>query len=268
MTTGVSTTRRPARIAGAAMLAASLTLAGCQTTNQDIGTVAGAVAGAAVGSQIGSGSGRVIATIVGAAAGAWVGNRIGQYLDERDRERMAEATQTTAVSGEPKTWSNPDTGVSGRTEVVETTREQAPAEVPVLKARVQTTPPIDYIGAQYRATSNINVRGGPSTDYVIVGGLSEGETVDVVGQVQGRNWHMIARNNVGEGYVFAPLLEPTGRTGVLVAETAPDDPDVEVTQVQTTRECRTVEQTVVLENGREETETVRACQGPNGWEIV
>lgn len=106
------------KIAAAAVLLLALT--GCQTTNQTLGTTLGAVGGGLVGSQIGGGSGRYWATAGGVLAGALIGNQVGAYLDAQDQQKLASATQQTFETGKTQRFSNPQTGVSATTKIVET----------------------------------------------------------------------------------------------------------------------------------------------------
>jgi len=57
--------------------------------------------------------------VIGAVAGAWVGSRIGAHLDEEDRRRLSEDSQRSAATGRPYSFYNSDTGVRGKTHVVE-----------------------------------------------------------------------------------------------------------------------------------------------------
>lgn len=260
--------QRKALLSGVVMGSMLLATAACQTTKQDVGTVIGGVLGAAAGSQIGDGGGRVVAVIVGAAAGAWIGNQIGQYLDEEDQKRLAEATQTTAVSGQPISWTNPDTGVSGTTRVVKEETRSENVAVPVLKERVTELPPFEYIGERYSVASASNVRGGPGTDYKVVDSLNAGQTVDVIGEVEGKPWYLVGENGVGNGFVFNKLLKPTGQASTVLVNDDATGPGVSSQQTVAQRNCRTIEQVVVLQDGAEQVEKVTACQGSNGWEIV
>ena len=89
--------------------------------------------------------------------------------------------------------------MSGRAEVVNAEPTRQSVAVPVLKDRVQQVPPLELIGEPYRATADANVRGGPGTDYVVVGNLSRSETVTVAGKVEGRPWYMISQGGAGSG---------------------------------------------------------------------
>lgn len=104
-------------------------LFGCENmSKQQMGTVVGAVAGAAAGSQVGKGRGRVVGAVVGGVVGGFVGSKIGSMLDNQDRKRHAEATKKALDTGQPQTWSNPDTGNSGKVEVVSTPPVQPAAQ--------------------------------------------------------------------------------------------------------------------------------------------
>jgi surface antigen len=237
-------------------------------SQEQIGTGLGALAGGLIGTQIGSGSGQLIATVIGTVGGAWIGNRIGAHLDEQDRRRAAEAAQRATLTGEPQVWRNPESGVSGRAEVVKTKTTRQTVAVPVLKDRVQQVPPIDLIGESYRATADANVRGGPAADYAIVGHLNKGETVTVAGKVKGQPWYMVSQGGAGSGFVQANLLTPAPTTAAAAKEPAAPVGAVEERTVETGRTCRTVRQTVTLTDGSTREEEVTACQGPNGWEVV
>ncbi len=67
---------------------------------------------------------------------------------------------------------------------------------------VPTEPPASS-GSTYYATANVNVRSGPSTRYSVVGGLTSGQRVTVVGS--SGNWYRISWNN-GSAYVSASYL--------------------------------------------------------------
>jgi surface antigen len=262
------------RIGGLGLVAAFLPMGACDTAlinKQQAGTLiggaAGAVGGYTLGKEIGGTQGKILGGVLGAATGAWIGSRIGASLDEIDRQKLAEATQHTAVTGQPEKWHNPDTGVTVQTKVASTTTKTEPVTVPVLKDRVQEVPPLELIGMPYQAKGSTNVRGGPGTDYKVVGALHQGQAIPVVGKVKGRDWFMVGEGGAGSGFVSTSLLEP------LPSGAAPPPPQapagaVETKTVRAERVCRTVEQVVIDAHGKETTERVTACQGPNGWEVV
>jgi len=106
-------TSRFAQIARTAMTIAAATAAlslatGCyddsgQPSNQATGTVLGAVAGGAIG---GLAFGSVGGVVGGALVGALAGNLVGRALDNQERARLAQATQTafTAETNQPTNY--------------------------------------------------------------------------------------------------------------------------------------------------------------------
>lgn len=248
----------------------SLSVAACNVTKKDAMTVGGAGAGAALGSLFGSGTGRIISMVAGAAAGAWLGRELAGYLDEREQRQLVRQTQSTATTGRTETWTNPDTGTRVSTEVTGQTTSTESFQVPVKKSKLSNNemPPFDFVGKQFNVLKNANVRGGPSTNFKVVGSLRANTTVDVIGKVTGKPWYIIGENGVVDGFVYTTLLQPTEAAvaTVLADPSAGDNPDVNMLSATTTANCREITQTIVLKDGKEKTETVKACEGPNGWQ--
>ena len=108
------------KMISAAIISASLLLAGCSTvpSKQEQGAAAGAVVGGVLGSALGDGH-----ADKGWAIGAWrpfrcqsIGDQIGAQLDERDRLLAAQNLQYSLEStknGAVTTWQNPNTGNGG-----------------------------------------------------------------------------------------------------------------------------------------------------------
>ncbi|HET7061825.1 MAG TPA: hypothetical protein VFI43_06560 [Nitrosospira sp.] len=83
------------------------------------GSIAGAIGGSYLGRYLGGGTVGAIATsVAGGVAGYYVGAGIGGYLGRDDQKKMANASQQAVYTGEPQTFSNPDSGVKGRAEVI------------------------------------------------------------------------------------------------------------------------------------------------------
>ena len=232
-------------------------------TNEDIGRVLGGVGGAIVGSQFGGGSGKWVAAAVGAAGGFFVGGEIGKYLDQRDRQGLAESRQQALDSGEPVTWNNPDTGVQSTARVTETSYRPVPtANSGGAQDVLWRVPPLQLIGSDYEATATSNVRGGPGTEYAVMGQLNAGEPVHVVGKVVDADWLMVARNGIGRGFVHADLLRPAQVRARI-------DRPLSTAELDGIRECSILEQQVRLADGTSETRRARACRSTDGsWELV
>ncbi len=87
-------------VTGASILIMAMSLSGCLESiprNPGLlttaGTVVGGVAGYGIGNAVGGKNAEWIGTGAGAVLGALLGNQIAQYLDERDRQAAAKATQ-------------------------------------------------------------------------------------------------------------------------------------------------------------------------------
>ncbi|MEM9289073.1 MAG: SH3 domain-containing protein [Pseudomonadota bacterium] len=199
-----------------------------------------------------------------------VGNAIsrdfGNFLRDGDLESQESSVMSTIFTGEPAMWSNSESGTSGEAKVVKEKTKTKKKKVVVLKDKVETVPELDLIGENYRAKTSTNVRGGPGTDYAVVGRLNSGDVVNVVGKVSGDEWYMISQGGVGTGYVFLELLEPAASMDATVVG-APEG-DVAEVKTKTKQTCKTIEQTVTGPDGETKKDTIKACQGPNGWEIV
>ncbi|MDB6061139.1 MAG: type 3 domain protein [Verrucomicrobiaceae bacterium] len=250
-------------------------VAGCAQngggSKTNTGTAVGAVAGAAVGASVAKN--KAAGAVLGALLGGLIGNRIGNLLDERDQARLQESTQKSIVTGTNQTWTNPETGVQAKT-VVKETPPPPPQErqIPVLKNKVKQLPPLELIGEDYAALTDINVRGGPAADYEIVDQLKRGADVHVVGKVKGQNWYLISQNGAGSGFVASNLVKSLGTATVVAkadpAKAAVPDANIVQTPVASTTTCRVVTQQVKTKNGQTANQDVKACRGPNGWEIV
>jgi surface antigen len=95
---------------GVAVLALvfSLLVSGCATNDKEtMGTVFGGALGAWIGHRVDDGGAGGI--VIGALAGALVGKMIGRYMDQSDRERLAQ-TLNEAPSGKAVEWQNENTG--------------------------------------------------------------------------------------------------------------------------------------------------------------
>jgi surface antigen len=100
------------------LVAVLLALGACESsgmsTGETVGTLGGAAAGGLLGSQIGKGQGRLLAAVAGTLAGGYLGNRLGAHFSAADRTQAATAERSAVTSGEPTSWSNSDSGNSGR----------------------------------------------------------------------------------------------------------------------------------------------------------
>ena len=106
---------------------AAFVLGACNTTDrgskETIGGITGAVLGGVLGSQVGKGKGQLVAVGAGAILGGLLGSSIGKSLDDVDRMKANQATQSsleTSRDGAATSWSNPNSGNSGQVEPTRT----------------------------------------------------------------------------------------------------------------------------------------------------
>lgn len=229
-------------------------------TKENIGKAVGAAAGALLGTQIGSGRGKLAAVAIGTLAGYWAGGKIGQRLSQRDQAGIAYTTHEALESNQTRTWQNPDTGVSTRVSVREAGAGGGGQNglEPLGRA-----PTLALINEYFIADSNINVRGGPSTEYVILYRLAQGERVPVVGQVADSEWLMIAEQGGGNGFVYGPLLSPSHESDNAIREAMRTGETFATYEVES-RECRIITQEVVLPDDTARTHEFKACRQADG----
>jgi uncharacterized protein YraI len=89
-----------------------------------------------------------------------------------------------------------------------------PESNPDLAAGTPTGAPTETPGPKANtATVNANLRAGPGTNYPVVGGLQEGDTVEIVGQTGDGGWYRVERANGSFAWVFAALIEVGSESG-------------------------------------------------------
>lgn len=99
--------------------------------------------------------------------------------------------------------------------------EEPPVEEEVVEEVVVEAP------AEALINSNMNVRGGPGTNYNIVGGANQGERYPVTGKSTDGTWWQIDYSGEA-GWVFGELVTTTGVESVQVAANIPPPPPTAV----------------------------------------
>ena len=131
-----------ARIRRLTIVALIMLLPACQSADTRrfggiLGSVAGSIGGSYLGSYLGGGTaGRIVGAVAGGVAGYYVGSTVGGYLGKEDRQRMAQASQAAFDTGQPQTFSNPDTGLKGKAEVVPTQTAEQSGECKTIRQTV------------------------------------------------------------------------------------------------------------------------------------
>ncbi|SEP38958.1 glycine zipper 2TM domain-containing protein [Nitrosovibrio sp. Nv6] len=112
------------------VVALVMLLAACQSAETRrfggiLGGVAGSVGGSYLGSYLGGGTaGRIIGAVAGGVGGYYLGSEIGGHLGQDDQRRMAETSQRAYETNQTQTFSNTDSGVKGKAEVVGTSEDR------------------------------------------------------------------------------------------------------------------------------------------------
>ncbi|MCB0070248.1 MAG: SH3 domain-containing protein [Caldilineaceae bacterium] len=114
--------------------------------------------------------------------------------------------------------------------------EQAPAEQPAEGQPAEAAPPDTPEAtptpepppaAEAIINSNMNVRGGPGTNYNILGGANQGERYPVTGRSNDGTWWQINYNGQ-DGWVYGELVTTQNVESVQVAQNIPAPPPTAV----------------------------------------
>jgi surface antigen len=255
----------------------------CQSSGnkQAGGAVAGAVIGGLLGNSTGGKRSRGVNTVLGAAAGAAVGSYIGCRMQTSDQQRAEAAAQRALQYGENTTWTNPETGASGRINVISSRPYDArpydgrnqgyrqSVDLRGVRFAAGVQPQSNYFGAagEYEANNRVNLRGGPSTNAPIVGRLQAGESFDALARVRGAggtDWILVGNDRTAIGYVAESVVTPVPQT---YAEDRYDR-NQPYSGRASNQMCRTFDQTITTGSGDTETNRYTACQTPNGEWVV
>jgi surface antigen len=217
---------------------------------QEAGAVIGGVVGGLLGSQV-SKNERGLGTVVGAAIGAAAGSWIGCRMQSTDQARAQRAMQDALDKGQSQSWNNPQTGASGQVNIVSTSYGPPVAGASMRFAPgVQTLASYDSMKGLYAASSQVNLRAGPSTHAAVLGKLSAGEPFDALGKVPGQPWVLAGRYGQAIGYVAESLVRPQ---------------DYRTAEAS----CRVVDQTINAPGYGSTTERYNACRGAGGqWQVT
>ena len=165
-------------------LVLACSLENVKLSSESIGSVAGGLLGGALGNAACDGSDQQeLCTLVGVAAGAYIGNRVGKHLDEKDKERHAQAT-AAALSAETENssagWENTENGTSGKVSVVSKEQKQVTKTVPVLKDRVETVMPLEQLGSAGKLGPYTDIYALAATAYCALTGKPPADCNDRV----------------------------------------------------------------------------------------
>lgn len=201
------------------------------------------------------------------ALAADIEDAFGRMLRGEALELHQGAVLSALATGKNASWTGKKGKAGGEVKVVDSDEVEAPIEIAIDPARAAPPPAIDLIGEDYHAVADMNVRKGPGVAHPVTGALSPNQTVTAIGKVRTANWYLIGDNGVATGYVYGEGLAPGAAAQASPVSSGPPA-TVETATVDAKRTCRTIEQTITDKKGRQQTETMRACMGPNGWELA
>ncbi|MGH8494755.1 MAG: hypothetical protein ACREVN_01305, partial [Gammaproteobacteria bacterium] len=186
---------RSARRAGL-ILCVSLMLAACGGNGGGFFKELGRdVAGVA---KTGMTAGRNFGVSVAAAAKGFSAGFV-ERMTPGDLEEAAAARNRSIETGEPQTWSNPETGTAGTVRTVPAeSRPAAPTQVTVGEL-IEVNAPMIAVGEPYIVTapSGVNVRAGPGTQYPVVMQLADAQHFDAIARLRDDDWYLIGKGSVG-----------------------------------------------------------------------
>ncbi|WP_160491233.1 SH3 domain-containing protein [Pseudomonas sp. R-28-1W-6] len=236
----------------AAFVASALILStGCANKAQT-GTLVGAGIGGVACNLLTKNSSnmtRLLATAGCAAVGGLLGNKIGSMLDERDQLALAQKKEMVLASAAPGTKFDWNSGHSGATATLETTKQYTQTK-PVQVKRVATVqaPPkdLELLGKPYVTTaSSSNVRAAPSKTAEKVGGMTQGTEFNAIGKTG--EWILVGRKGVNVGYIHNSLVAEKGATKAAVKS---DFEVVDVTKPETKAFAVTQAEAVAVQTGK------------------
>lgn len=216
------------------------------------GAVVGGLVGALAGSQV-SKNERALGAVIGAGIGAAIGNNLGCRMDRKARLDAQAAFEKALETGRAQNWSDPQTGASGRIEVLGPGTSEGGgstsyagrwryAQGVTVASRVSTA------GGTYASASRINMRAAPNTSAAVVDRLQANEPFEVAGAVAG-GWLAVVEDGLIQGYVARSVVRPVGGGA--------------------DGECRLVQQTVTERGQPSYRERFNACRdGSGGWRLT
>lgn len=96
---------------------------------------------------------------------------------------------------------------------------EAPTATPEPPTATPVTDP------EVRTESAMNVRGGPGTNYTVVGALNTGDVARITGKNEAGDWWQISLAGGTTGWVYGPLVTTSGNIdGVAIAAAPPPPP--------------------------------------------
>lgn len=216
------------------------------------GAVVGGLVGALAGSQV-SRNERGLGAVIGAGLGAAIGNNIGCRMDRKTKLDAQAAFERALETGQAQSWSDAQTGSSGRIAVLGSSSAGGGAS-PSYSGRwryaqgVTVARKVSDTGGTYSGAGRVNVRAAPNASAPVVDRLRASEPFEAAGAVAG-GWLAVVEDGLIQGYVSRSVVQPAAGGGG--------------------GECRLVEQTVNERGQPAYREQFNACRDASGqWRLT
>lgn len=166
----------------------------------------------------------------------WPTSSAGQFQFAVEAVRangeLARETVSIAVVAQPGTEHSPGPAESAAVvgQPGQTSSDGAAPFVPTphipraTEATTDASPRIAQATVRAVITVPSNLRLGPGTEFELVGSIAVGEEVDIIGVNSGRDWYHIRYGDVGDAWIYAELLSPSGDVAALNVESGPARP--------------------------------------------
>ena len=265
----------------------------CNTpgNRQGTGAVVGALVGGLAGNQIADND-RRSGTVIGALVGAAAGSMIGCKMQTQDQQRAQYVTQQALASGASQSWSNPQTGASGRVDIVNTYNYgggyqggyqgnngyNSRPTINTVRYAQGVEQPREFQPSEgvYSANGNVAIRSGPSKRARQVGSLRNGETFDGLVRVEGTDWVLAGRDGLAVGYVSETNTRFMGESYAQNNNSGYDNGgynnaggnQYQPYDARRGQMCRVFDQTFTFNSGQTQTQRYTACQTSSGEWVV
>lgn len=144
-----------------------------------------------------------------------------QPAAQQSTGQTAEQPTATPIPAEPTPTPEAATATP---ETVTATPEAATATPEAATATPEPATATPVTDPEVRTDSAMNVRGGPGTDYAVVGALNAGDVARITGKNAAGDWWQISLAGGAAGWVYGPLVTTSGDTGGIAIAQAPPIP--------------------------------------------
>lgn len=203
-----------------------------------------------------------------------LGTKIADGLREHEQRKVLAAAADSLMTGEPSVVDLPDSGTSVAVSPVgaESTRE-VKVELLIDSAAVLDVPLMRVLGQAHEIRGAQKLRSGPAATASAVGSLKSGETVHVIGRVEGGDSVLVSRwlaadgvaRPIGTGYISSAALQPSknkdfpGESDMLKSA-----PKMKTITVNAILKCQSLDFQKKDSKGNRVQDTSYLCIGPDG----